>query len=134
MGALQRSLRHGYTSIDVSRRKWASLSAAGKEALSSCINSQTRLHHAQSPHWPAAIGTPAVRRGVAMRALRERRDAHAAVGPLMRELEDVVADVRRTATELASRLEAATRVLGAERANEEPIIHTESAGRLRELR
>jgi hypothetical protein len=132
MAALQRSMRHGYTALDVSRRTWAALTTAGKDTLSAYVNAHTKLLHAEGPHWPAAIGTAAVRGGVAARALRERRDAHAALAPLVQRLEEVVADVRRTAAELESRREASERVVGAARANDEALIHSESAGHLGE--
>lgn len=155
--SLKRSVRHAFTSLDVSRRKWASLSAAGKDALTACANGQSRLGHAEGAHLfaalkhldagassangasgdrhrrgssPALMLGSAVRRGVAIRALQERHDSQLAVPPVMRGLEEVVAGMRRIVAELEARVAAAARVLGPERARTAPLVNTESATQL----
>jgi hypothetical protein len=130
VAALRRSFRHGFTSLDVARRRWVSLSATGKQALTTCVNCQSRLSHAEGPHWPAAIRNSAVRSGVAWRSFQERDQAQYALLPVMNELEGIVASMRRTASELRARSNAAAHVLGTDRSLKMPLLHTESAQKL----
>ena len=128
--ALRRSFKHGFTALDVHRRKWAAVTNTGRKALTCCVNSQSLLGHAESSNWPPAIRASAVRSGVAWRALREQRDAQTALWPVMRELEQIVNGMYRTVAELRARVAAASHVLGEERSRTVPLLHTESADQL----
>ena len=142
LAALRRSVRHAFTTLDVRRRKWRTLSGGGKEALTACANAQARLGHAEGPGWPAGLpgsgrggegpAAAAVRRGIALQALRERRDAQLAVVPVLSGLEEVVAGMRRAVAELSTRIDAAARALGPERVRTERLVQTETASQLLE--
>lgn len=128
--ALRRNFQHGYTSLDVARRKWASYS--GKAALTNCANSRSRIAYAQDAHhWPASLpGAAAVRRGVEARALHELSGARSAAWTVLDGLEDVVAGMHTTVAEMRARLAEASHAVGAERACHAPLVHTESASQL----
>lgn len=124
--ALQRAATHTLTTLDVCRRKWAVLSSEGKVALSGCVNAQLKMAHAESGEWPA--GFQAVRSGIALCALEQRRESEAAIHPVLEALAALVADMRATSESLCSRVESLTPQHSPLRAA--PLLHSESVDQI----
>ena len=125
--SLARAFQQGVTSLDLARHKWARLSSIGRAALTTCVNCELQLAHVHSEHWAAGCG--AARRGAELRALRERREAHSRLRPVLDGLDAATADMGAAVRTMRDRLEAACRVLG-RAASETPLLHTESASQL----
>lgn len=132
VATLTRNFQLGFTSLDLSRRKWAALSAAGKAALSGVANAETQLDFATAPK--AQLLPPCdcsrVRVGLARIATRKRAARRAELIPVFDGLEAVVADLGSNVTRMRERLAQAGESLGAERAARAPLMHGESAEQL----
>ena len=122
--ALRRAALHMFTTLDVSRRKWAVLSRAGKEALTDAVNHRLRLAHAEGLRWPRHL--QAARPGVISRALSARRTATAAVHPVLEGLSNVVVDMRSAVEAMRARGGSAITQRGATWLRQSAILHGEA--------
>lgn len=130
LGSLSRCFQQGITSLDLARRKWAALTVTGRSTLTACVNVQLQLAHVHGTHWAPGFG--AVRRGVEARALRDRREAQDRLPPVLEGLEAALANMHAAVSTMRTRLDTASRRLGAEVARDTPLLHTESARQILE--
>ena len=122
LATLRRGFTQAFTSLELGRRTWARLSDDGKRALVSCTNSSLRLAYAEGAHWGALGRCGEVRRGVALRALRQQQAAQTELQPVMAELEAIVAKMCETTRALGERLGKAAATLGDTRTREAPLF------------
>ena len=122
LATLRRGFIQAFTSIELGRRTWAKLSDDGKRALVSCTNSSLRLAYAEGAHWGTLGSSGEVRRGVALRALRQQQVSQAELRPVMAELEAVVAKMCETTRALGERMCKAAATLGDARTRDVPLF------------
>ena len=104
--ALRRAVAHAFTSLDVSRRKWAKQSDFGRHALTACVNALTQLAYADGPHWGALDDCAEMQRLLATRALQRVRSQQAGIDAALESLDETLGSLRNTCSTLRERVDA----------------------------